>query len=253
MTQLQSQIEPLEIGETHTISSKILDESRQLNIYLPLGYHQDSIYPVIYALDGSRNEDFLHLVGLVQFYNLQFKMEPHIVVGIANVNRKRDFTFPSGDKEMMEMIPDGGGSENFIAFLKGELIPYVEGSFKTNQKRMLIGQSLGGLVASEILLTYPSLFSHYFIISPSLWWDDESLLNGASERLSSQSPNGIWVYLSVGKKEHKIMRKDAKRLRKVLQGQAEIDLHFNLMKNETHASILHNSVYEGLRVLYPIQ
>lgn len=60
---------PLSIGETLEINSDILGEKRTLNIYLPPGYDnsQDVSYPVIYLLDGSLNEDFLHIVGLVQF------------------------------------------------------------------------------------------------------------------------------------------------------------------------------------------
>jgi len=33
---------------------------------------------------------------------------------------------------------------------------------------MIIGQSLGGLLASEILMKKPELFNKYVIISPSL-------------------------------------------------------------------------------------
>ena len=59
------------LGETDTIQSAELKETRQLNIYLPEGYSPDSatLYPVIYLLDGSADEDFIHIAGLVQFAN----------------------------------------------------------------------------------------------------------------------------------------------------------------------------------------
>ncbi|MDD3005857.1 MAG: alpha/beta hydrolase, partial [Flavobacterium sp.] len=69
------------------------------------------------VLDGSAHEDFLHVVGLVQFFNLQMKMPKTIVVGIENVDRKRDFTFPTELKELKENYPTTGHSENFIAAL----------------------------------------------------------------------------------------------------------------------------------------
>src|SRR6478609_7359220 len=86
---------PLNIGETITLDSKILSQKRVLNIYLPEGYTKtDTIkYPVIYLLDGTINEDFLHVSGLVQFFNMQLKMPKTIVVGIGNIDRKHDFTF----------------------------------------------------------------------------------------------------------------------------------------------------------------
>ena len=104
------------IGETVTIKSEILKEDRILNIALPEGYDasKDEKYPVIYLLDGSANEDFLHVVGLVQFFNLQFFMPKTIIVGIANVDRKRDFTFKTEDKELIEAFPTTGKSELFI-------------------------------------------------------------------------------------------------------------------------------------------
>jgi len=59
----------LTIGETIRFHSEILQEDRQLHIYIPNGYAKDSLrtYPVIYVLDGSMDEDFIHIAGLVQF------------------------------------------------------------------------------------------------------------------------------------------------------------------------------------------
>ena len=60
--------QPFVIGETITMTSEILNEDRILNIYLPQGYAEsDKSYHVIYLLDGSADEDFVHIAGLVQF------------------------------------------------------------------------------------------------------------------------------------------------------------------------------------------
>ena len=95
----KAQTKPFILGEIATIQSVELAEKRSLNIYLPEGYSPDSTttYPVIYLLDGSADEDFIHVVGLVQFSNFPWVniLPPTIVVGIANVDRKRDFTFPT--------------------------------------------------------------------------------------------------------------------------------------------------------------
>lgn len=69
--QQQTITKPFVLGVIEEIQSKELAEKRTLNIYLPDGYNQnDSVkYPVIYLLDGSADEDFIHITGLVQFYN----------------------------------------------------------------------------------------------------------------------------------------------------------------------------------------
>lgn len=90
------------IGKSINIKSAILKETRTINVYLPLNYHKDSLkqYPVIYLLDGSKDEDFIHVSGIVQFGSFSWiNMVPEsIVVGIGNVDRKRDFTYPSHNK-----------------------------------------------------------------------------------------------------------------------------------------------------------
>ena len=60
---------PFVLGEILQLQSAVLNETRTLNVYLPAGYSPDSTkkYPVIYLLDGSADEDFIHIVGLVQF------------------------------------------------------------------------------------------------------------------------------------------------------------------------------------------
>ena len=61
-------VKPLTIGEIRTIKSKILNEDRILNIYLPQNFDKTKSYPIIYLLDGSMNEDFIHVTGLIQFF-----------------------------------------------------------------------------------------------------------------------------------------------------------------------------------------
>lgn len=243
---------PYSIGEIKEINSSILRENRVLNIYLPVGYNDKETYPVIYLLDGSANEDFLHVVGLVQFFNMAFKMPNTIVVGIANVDRRRDFTFPTNLKDLKKDYPTTGSSAKFIDFIEQELQPFIQTNYKTNNTKFIIGQSLGGLLATEILLKKPQLFTNYIITSPSLWWDDESLLKEAPALLANQNDSIKQVYISVGT-EGKIMEQDAAALVKSLQssGKKNLKLDFLTLPKENHATILHQSVYEALKIIYP--
>ena len=246
-------VKPLTIGEISTLPSAILGEARTLNIYLPAGYDSSKTYPVMYVLDGSMNEDFLHITGLVQFFNLTFSMPDCIVVGIANVDRKRDFTFYTKLKDLQKEYPTTGHSDKFIGFIESELLPFISRQYKTNNTRYLIGQSLGGLLATEMLLKKPGLFSHYLIVSPSLWWDNESLLKAALSLLYKQQVPETFVYVSVGKGEDTIMRREAHQLYTLLQkaDKPTIKTVFKLMTEDNHATILHRSIYEGLLHLFP--
>ncbi|MCT2408128.1 alpha/beta hydrolase-fold protein [Chryseobacterium antibioticum] len=245
-------VKPLTIGEVRTLKSKILNEDRTLNIYLPQGFDKTKSYPVIYLLDGSMNEDFIHVSGLVQFFNQMYAMPETIVVGIANIDRKRDFTFHTDLKDLQKDYPTTGHSDKFINFLEKELKPYIENQFKTTDT-YVFGQSLGGLLATEILLKKPEMFNNYFIISPSLWWDDESLLKQANKLLSTIPDTKKFVYVSVGKGEHPVMVKDAEDLYDTLKksNKKNWTVEYKMMEGDNHATILHRSLYEGLVKLFP--
>lgn len=245
-------VKTLTIGEIRTIKSKSLNEDRILNIYLPQNFDKTKSYPIIYLLDGSMNEDFIHVLGLVQFFNQMYSMPETIVVGIANIDRKKDFTFHTDLKDLQKDYPTTGHSDKFINFLEKELKPYIESQFKTTDK-YLFGQSLGGLLATEILLKKPELFNNYFIISPSLWWDNESLLKQAPQLLTKIPNTKKFIYVSVGKGEHPVMIKDAENFFDVLKkaNKKNWTLEYKMMETDNHATILHRSLYEGLVKLFP--
>lgn len=256
-TTLWGQNNPFVLGHIDTLNSSILGETRVLNIYLPAGYSADSAhtYPVIYLLDGAADEDFIHIAGLVQFASFPWveHLQPSILVGIANTNRKRDFTYPAAPdfkfpKELASYesaYKNVGGSANFMAFMEKELQPYIEKHYKVKDEKTLIGQSLAGLIAVEFLLKKPQLFTSYIIMSPSLWWDDESLL-----KISPKTPlPHTRVYLAVGK-EGKLMETPARKLASLLKKNRDFaEVFFEYWPKEDHGTILHPAVARAFRLL----
>ncbi len=255
---------PFVLGVVEEFRSGVLKENRTLNIYLPPGYKEseETRYPVIYLLDGSADEDFIHIVGIVQYNNFSWvnRVPKSIVVGIANVDRRRDFTFPTRIESDRHKLGVTGGSERFISFIENELQPYIEKRYKTNTSKTLIGQSLGGLVAAEILFKKPQLFDKYIIISPSLWWDNGSLLEmDRLEILHANYARKTDVYVGVGKegfapsKIPRVMEEDAKKLaeRLKLARNRNVTVHFDYLPQEDHATVTHQAVFNAFRMLYP--
>jgi len=254
---------PFILGVTETMRSGILSEERTLNIYLPPGYNKNdtSRYPVVYLLDGSADEDFIHVVGLFQYNNFPWidRVPESIIVGIANVDRKRDFTFPTSVKEHKASFPTTGGSDRFIRFMEQELQPYINQTYRTSASRMIIGQSLGGLLATEILLKKPSLFEKYIIISPSLWWDNGSLLNYQSSLFKAAYTGSLDIYIGVGKEgltpgpQPRVMEVDANLLAdklKQVKGDG-VHVYFDYLQAEDHATAIEPAIFNALRILYP--
>jgi len=242
---------PLSIGEKIEFHSEILNENRILNIYLPNGYSKDSLktYPIIYLLDGSLDEDFIHISGLVQFGSFSWiNMIPEsIVVGISNIDRKRDFTYPTNNEKDKIDFPTTGKSEDFINFIEKELQPVIEKNYNTDSITTLIGQSLGGLLATEILFKKPDLFDNYIIVSPSLWWDDESLLKYTPTLYTSKKS----IFIGFGK-EGQIMERTAKELYdklKLLKNE-NTTLNFEFFENQNHGDALHLAVYTAFEKIF---
>ena len=129
LAQTASETSPFTIGDRIKLYSEELQEERILNVYLPHGYSPDSAatYPVIYLLDGSIHEDFIHVAGLVQFCSYPWiaHLPPSIVVGIENVDRQRDFTYHTDREDYLEQVPTLGGSAAFISFLREEVKLFI--------------------------------------------------------------------------------------------------------------------------------
>ena len=256
-------------GLVEELESKELEEKRTLNIYLPQGYHPDSVttYPVIYVLDGSQYEDFPHIAGLVQFMNMYNILPKSIVVGISNLDksRYRDFTYPSSDERDIKDLPTSGGSEKFINYLENEVIPLINRNYKTNTHKTIIGQSLGGLLVTEILFKKPYLFDNYVIVSPSLWWDNQKMIKNADDFLANLSKNielqnktnstyKKQIFVSLGK-EHPVMHKVADKLVGAIKKleatkNGNIALFYSPILEQNHATILHLAVYKAFESFY---
>ncbi len=251
---------PFVLGSVEKLYSSILKEERTLNIYLPDSYtaNDTAHYPIIYLLDGSRDEDFIHIAGLVQFCSFEWVhiLPPSIVVGIATVDRRRDFTFETEIESDKKRYPTTGHSEKFIQFIKDELQPYIESNYRTAGSKTLIGQSLGGLLATEILFKHPDIFNKYIIVSPSLWWNNGSLLAAPLHALSQIQEN-VQVFIGVGKEGltpteiPRVMEVDANLLVEKLKGvkNNHLQVFFDYLPQEDHATIMHQAVYNAFRVL----
>ncbi|HUM28555.1 MAG TPA: alpha/beta hydrolase-fold protein [Thermoanaerobaculia bacterium] len=233
------------IGKAYTISSKILNEERTILVYTPFGYENPEVrLPVLYLLDGEAH--FHHISGLVQFFTKNGLISPMIVVAISNTDRKRDFT-----PTRVEKLPTGGGADQFLDFMEKELFPMVESKFRTQPYRILVGHSLGGLFAVHAFLSRPNLFQATFAISPWLVYDVQSTMNDLKVFVKKKSPGESFLYISTGNEEPEVVQ-SVKSFIQALEEAKVPDLVdvSEFFENENHGSVVHQSVYNGLRHLY---
>jgi uncharacterized protein len=242
---------PLVIGDTFTIASKVLGESRRINVYLPPGYAEsaDARVPVLYMPDGGMAEDFLHVAGLVQVSVGNGTMRPFLLVGIENTERRRDMTGPTANEEDKKIAPRVGGSAAFRRFLREELMPQVKGRYRTTQETAIVGESLAGLFVVETFLLEPDLFDTYLAFDPSLWWNDQKLLQGAGERLRARPKLEKTLYLASS--DEKGITEVTQRFAEILGKDAPAGLHWHYerMPEEKHSTIYHPAALKAFRAV----
>ena len=242
---------PLVIGETFTIDSKILGETRRLNVYLPPGYAASppARFPVLYMPDGGIAEDFLHVAGLVQVGVGNRTMRPFILVGIENTQRRRDMTGPTENANDKKIAPRVGGSEAFRSFIRRELMPQVKARYRTTKETAIVGESLAGLFVVETFLLEPDLFDTYIAFDPSLWWNDQKLLADTARRLRTGKYLEKTLYFASS--DEKGIVQATERFADVLSKNAPRGprWHYERMPEEKHSTIYHPAALRAFRAV----
>jgi len=215
--------------------------------------------PALYLLDGNAAFDALPAALLAQF--------PHLaVIGIGyDVETAFDFEARAFDYTPAARsgsgVPAGhdrprraaGGAPQFLQALRDEIIPPLEREFGLDgERRTLWGQSFGGLFALHAMARTSGLFSAYAIASPSLWWDDGSILDEVAD--SAPRLSGLSIELSRGDSERPSdgSRIDAKtpfeRLARLLSAVPAISCTVRIFEGAGHRDVLDLSLPFALRL-----
>lgn len=243
---------PLAIGETFTIASTVLGETRRINVYLPPPYADSAAqrFPVLYMPDGGLGEDFLHVAGLVQVSVGNGTMRPMVLVGIENTERRRDLTGPTEVAQDRTIAPRVGGSAAFRQFLRTELIPEVERRYRTTAERAIIGESLAGLFVVETFFLEPGLFDAYIALDPSLWWNGGALVAAAGGRFRAGAGRGKALYLASSREP--VLARLTGELAGIIARETPAGLAwlYQPMPEETHGTIYHPAALRAIRRLF---
>lgn len=244
---------PLGVGETFTIESRVLGETRRINVYAPALYTASDTMrlPVLYMPDGGAGEDFVHVAGLVQVLTGNGGMRPFLLVGIENTARRRDLTGPTANAEDRTIAPVVGGSAAFREFLRTELMPVITERYRTTLETAIVGESLAGLFVVETFFAEPDLFDTYVAFDPSLWWNNGDLVERAAERLGSTART---IYLASSNEP--VIAEHTRRLAEILEnsGSPVVRWHYAAMPEESHATIYHPAALRAFRELFkPVQ
>jgi len=207
--------------------SRFLPDARDISIYLPEAYRAQPRrrFPVFYLHDGQnlfdgrtsyvvnrtwrahQAADGLTREGLI---------EPLILVGVANtgVRRMAEYT-PTRDPRL-----GGGEGGRYGRLLVEELKLLIDRRFRTlagPENTALGGSSLGGLITLALGLEYPDVFGKLAVMSPSIWWDNRSLLALVNDARPKPALK-IWLDMGTGEGLRHLRDADLLHRRLILRG-----------------------------------
>lgn len=255
--------EVIELGVSTSIKSDIMEEERPYMVYLPPSYHTGTnTYPVIYLLDGDihRFKGFVGLLESLSTETSERQVQEAIVVAIPNTNRSRDLT-PSVLPEWtfkgrkLDTFSQTGNALQYHDFITQELIPEINLTYRTSDKRLLVGESFGGLFAANVILHSPSSFTGYLIIDPTALWDND-YLNRTYNNQPKPLEFSAHVYFAfannshlgeIGKTNYQWGSSFATSVINDAQNVA-IQQYF---EEETHGTVAFMAWYKGLKLLLP--
>lgn len=172
-------------------NSEVLNDTRNLSIYLPKNYDKDSIsnFPLAIVLDGHKLFDLY--VGASNYYAELDQAPEQIIVGIdMKESRNKDAGY-----DMINGNLDNN-SENFYRFIRDEMIPYIEASYKTSPFLTIVGESLTANYITHFLKEEYSIFNAYICLNPTLSNTIKNQIESYTlEELSSED-NTFYFYLS---------------------------------------------------------
>lgn len=242
---------PIAESQVHEFTSAFTGRRYQLRIGLPRnydpGHHR---YTTVYQLDGQWDLD--RVLPLARGMEADHRMEPIIVVGITygGVNpdygslRQRDYTptdFLGGGQT--------GDAPKFLQTLRSEIIPTVEAAYACrSEERILMGSSYGGLFTCYALLHAPDLFTGYVASSPSVWVDNQIMVQQAQAAGPTLAGRKLSVQIIPGANEVYSQTFSAQLFCNALIGLHLPDLNavYTLAPDERHGAVAQVAYDDGL-------
>ena len=229
----------------YLLRSAILPDDRVVWVYLPAQYfaEPERRFAVFYLHDGQNlfDPETSYIPGktwqadsTADRLNAEGRMEPTILVGIANtgVRRMAEYT-PTRDPHL-----GGGEGHLYGRLLVEELKPFIDRTFRSQPEAATTGvggSSLGGLISLYLGFSYPHVFGRVAVLSPSIWWDHRSIL-GLITRTKTKLPLRLW--LDMGSAEGDRHVRDTRLVHRLLLARGwedDVDLSYNLIPDAVHS------------------
>jgi enterochelin esterase-like enzyme len=222
--------------------SELLNNERNLSIYLPHGYNPEAgPYPLLIMFDGNVWGEKYSIAPTLDNLIAEGRIPPMIALMPSVINNQiRGEELPCNPK--------------FIDFVSQELIPWAAQRWNISdraERTIVAGQSYGGLAASFAAFYAPERFGNVLSQSGSFWWPDFEGAKPESRWMLAQyeqnERRAVRFYLEVGLCEWMLLS-DNYTMRDILEAKG-YDLHFAEFNGGHDYIVWRSGIAEGLIAL----
>ncbi len=211
--------------------------------------------PLVVVLDGD--DQFAPALAAYQKLLAAGRVRPLHLVGVgygasyrqpAN-RRMRDYT-PTA----MAGETGTGGAEAFRRALRDEIIPFLAARLTLARAETgIAGHSLGSLFGLYAFFHDDPVFTRCLASSPSIWFDDRSVLKLEAEFARGHRALAGRLFLSVGEEDSESMTGDLTLLEDALAARpyAGLEIVRRRFPARDHFNVLPDAFAAGLAALYP--
>lgn len=221
-------------SEMHMLDSQHTGRQYRITVSLPLAYSSSRVeswpfhdaptqWPVVYVLDG--NWYFGMVTDIIRVMAWCGSTTDAIVVGIGYAENQdpiealrdsftrrdldltpiQDEAIKKSREEVHQRPAPNGDAGNFHKFIRDELIPFVEKTYRADPaRRILAGHSYGGLFALFGLFETPDLFDALIIGSPTVFYGNHFTFQREEVFAKEHKKLAAKIYLFVGDLEETI-------------------------------------------------
>jgi enterochelin esterase-like enzyme len=225
------------VGAVYSFTPKAVQGKIGVGVHLPEGYESSgAAYPVLYLFDIEK--DFVFASAVADFLAANDRIPPLIVVDV-------------------NLADASGAPPQALAFLEGELFPFVASNFRTLPCRVLYGHSGRSFAALYVFLNRPDLFYGTICAGLALssppWTSAVDFVKLAEQKLQAPADAETWaksLYFALG--DEKPFFPGVQKFRDVLAARAPagLDWKYENMPEDDHTSTKLKTLYAGLEHVF---
>ena len=181
---------------TIRMSSAKLGYDLNYRVYTPAGYDTLAGLPVLYITDGHEYaDDRLGSTRIVLDNIIADGLIPPILAVFVDPREPGN----AGNNRRQSQYADD--YESFAAFLADELVPAIDGAYKTDpspEQRGILGTSLGGIFSAYLGAARPDVFRRIGIHSPAFAYDTRRRKDKVFRMYSGADRLPLTIFMSTG-------------------------------------------------------